>query len=112
MTAASDHNSEVNWQEDVFRVLKEHDVKHVVYVPDAGHSTAIRLAEEDTEIHSAVLTTEEEGLGYLAVAWLGCGCGGLFIHSSGVGNCINTLALQVCARFPLLTVITMRGDWA
>jgi sulfopyruvate decarboxylase TPP-binding subunit len=71
MTAALDHNSEVNWQEDVFRVLKEHDVKHVVYVPDAGHSTAIRLAEEDTEIHSVVLTTEEEGIGYLAGAWLG-----------------------------------------
>jgi hypothetical protein len=35
MAAAPDHKSEVNWQEDVFRVLKEHNVKHVVYVPDA-----------------------------------------------------------------------------
>jgi len=34
------------------------------------------------------------------------------MQSSGVGNCINTLALQICARFPLLMVITMRGDWA
>ena len=93
MTAASDNNSEVNWQEDVFRVLKEHDVKHVVYVPDAGHSTAIRLAEEDKEIHSVVLTTEEEGIGYLAGAWLGGERGALLMQSSGVGNCINTLAL-------------------
>jgi sulfopyruvate decarboxylase TPP-binding subunit len=61
---------------------------------------------------SPVLTTEEEGIGYLAGAWLGGERGALLMQSSGVGNCINTLALQVCARFPLLTVITMRGDWA
>ncbi|MGY4257719.1 sulfopyruvate decarboxylase TPP-binding subunit [Bradyrhizobium sp. USDA 4516] len=34
------------------------------------------------------------------------------MQSSGVGNCINTLALQSCAQFPLLMVVTMRGDWA
>lgn len=101
-----------NWQDDVFRVLKDHSVKHVVYVPDAGHSTAIRLAEADNEIQSVVLTTEEEGIGYLAGAWLGGERGALLMQSSGVGNCINTLALQVCARFPLLMVVTMRGDWA
>src|SRR4051795_8420231 len=112
MTAALDNNSEVNWQEDVFRVLKEHNVKHVVYVPDAGHSTAIRLAEEDKEIHAVVLTTEEEGIGYLAGAWLGGERGALLLQSSGVGNCINTLGLTACARFPLLMVVTMRGDWA
>ena len=111
-TAEPDQVSEAGWQDDVFRVLKEHDVKHVVYVPDVGHSTAIRLAEADDEIHSVVLTTEEEGIGYLAGAWLGGERGALLMQSSGVGNCINTLALQVCARFPLLTVITMRGDWA
>ena len=103
---------EGHWQGDVFRVLKEHDIKHIVYVPDAGHSTAIRLAEADNEIDSVVLTTEEEGIGYLAGAWLGGERGALLMQSSGVGNCINTLALQVCARFPLLMVVTMRGDWA
>jgi sulfopyruvate decarboxylase alpha subunit len=103
---------EVNWQDDVFRVLKQHDVKHVVYVPDAGHSTAIRLAEADNEIQSVVLTTEEEGIGYLAGAWLGGERGALLMQSSGVGNCLNTLALQVMAKFPLLMVVTMRGDWA
>ncbi|MGY4257718.1 sulfopyruvate decarboxylase TPP-binding subunit [Bradyrhizobium sp. USDA 4516] len=56
------------WQHDVFKVLKQHNVKHVVYVPDAGHSTAIRMAEADPEINSVVLTTEEEGVGYLAGA--------------------------------------------
>jgi hypothetical protein len=28
---------EIDWQADVYRVLKQHDVKHIVYVPDAGH---------------------------------------------------------------------------
>lgn len=101
-----------SWQHDVFSVLKHHSVKHVVYVPDAGHSTAIRMAEADPEIHSVVLTTEEEGIGHLAGAWLGGERGVLLMQSSGVGNCINTLALQSCAQFPLLMVVTMRGDWA
>lgn len=104
--------SATDWQSDVFRVLKEHGVKHVVYVPDAGHSTAIRLAEADPDIHSVVLTTEEEGIGYLAGAWLGGERGALLMQSSGVGNCINTLALPACAKLPLLMVVTMRGDWA
>jgi len=104
--------AQVDWQEDVYRVLKNHDVKHIAYVPDAGHSTAIRRAEADNEMTSIVLTTEEEGIGYLAGAWLGGQRGALLLQSSGVGNCINTLALQQMARFPLLMVITMRGDWA
>ena len=104
--------SDAGWQEDVYHVLKAAGVKHVVYVPDAGHSTAIRLAEADNEVNAVVLTTEEEGIGYLAGAWLGGERGALLMQSSGVGNCLNTLALQTCARFPLLMVITMRGDWA
>jgi sulfopyruvate decarboxylase alpha subunit len=100
------------WREDVFRILKAAGVKHVAYVPDAGHATAIRLAEADPDIHAVVLTTEEEGIGYLAGAWLGGERGALLMQSSGVGNCINTLGLAASARFPLLMVVTMRGDWA
>lgn len=100
------------WPRQVFEVLKQHDVKHVVFVPDAGHSMAIRMAVADETVHSVVLTTEEEGIGYLAGAWLGGDRGALLMQSSGVGNCINTLALTQCARFPLLMVVTMRGDWA
>lgn len=107
-----DDATDASWQDDVFRVLKDHQVKHVVYVPDAGHSVAIRMAVADNEIKSVVLTTEEEGIAYLAGAWLGGERGALLMQSSGVGNCINTLALQACARFPLLMVVTMRGDWA
>ncbi len=103
---------EAGWQGDVFRVLKGAGIRHVAYVPDAGHSTAIRMAEADADIHAVVLTTEEEGIGYLAGAWLGGERGVLLLQSSGVGNCINTLALPAVARMPLLMVVTMRGDWA
>ena len=112
MTKHPDTPAGAEWQLDVMRVLKQHGVKHVVYVPDAGHTPAIRMAEADPEIKAVVLTTEEEGIGYLGGAWLGGERGALLMQSSGVGNCINTLALQVCARFPLLMVVTMRGDWA
>ena len=99
------------WREDVFRILKAAGVKHVAYVPDAGHATAIRLAEADPEIHAVVLTTEEEGIGYLAGAWLGGERGALLMQSSGVGNCINMLGLTAECRFPLLMLVTMRGEW-
>ena len=59
-----------------------------------------------------VLTTEEEGIGYLAGAWLGGERGALLMQSSGAGNCINMLSLVQTARFPFLTVVTLRGDWA
>lgn len=113
MTAISDSPAQTaDWQSDVFAVLKRHEVKHIVYVPDAGHATAIRMANTDNGIKAVVLTTEEEGIAYLAGAWLGGERGALLIQSSGVGNCINTLALISCARFPLLAAVTMRGDWA
>ncbi len=101
-----------DWQGQVMPVLKRFDVKHVVYVPDAGHSVAIRTAEADNDIVSLALTTEQEGIGYLAGAWLGGERGVLLMQSSGVGNCLNTLALQAMTRFPLLMLVTMRGDWA
>lgn len=104
--------ADAGWPTDVFATLRRHDVKHIVFVPDAGHATAIRLADADAAVTSVVLTSEEEGVGYLAGAWLGGERGALLMQSSGVGNCLNTLALTQCARFPLLMVVTMRGDWA
>lgn len=101
-----------DWKTQIYAVLKEFGVRHAVYVPDAGHATAIERFEADDAVTSVVLTTEEEGIGYLAGAWLGGERGVLLMQSSGVGNCLNTLALQTCSRFPLLMVITMRGEWA
>jgi sulfopyruvate decarboxylase alpha subunit len=110
--ASADAAEAPSWRDEVYDVLKQAGVKHVVYVPDAGHATAIERANADAGMHSVVLTTEEEGIGYLAGAWLGGDRGALLMQSSGVGNCINMLALPASARFPLLMVVTMRGDWA
>ena len=114
MNAVEQHTdrSPQAWQNTIYGVLREQRVRHVAYVPDAGHSTVIRLAHADPAIATATLTTEEEGIGYLCGAWLGGERGVLLMQSSGVGNCINTLALQSCTRFPLLMLITMRGEWA
>ncbi len=100
------------WQEQILPILRRFDTRHIVYVPDAGHSAAIRAAEADNDITALALTTEEEGIGYLAGAWLGGERGALLMQSSGVGNCLNTLAMQTMIRFPLLMLVTMRGDWA
>lgn len=100
------------WQQRVLPILKRHEVRHVVYVPDAGHAAAIEAAEADPAVNALALTTEEEGIGFLAGAYLGGERGVLLMQSSGVGNCINTLSLQAAMRFPLLMLVTMRGEWA
>jgi len=100
------------WPAAVYRILKTADVRQMAYVPDAGHATLIKLFAADAEVTSNVLTTEEEGVAIAAGAWLGGQRSVLLMQSSGVGNCINMLALPVIARFPLLMLVTMRGEWA
>jgi sulfopyruvate decarboxylase TPP-binding subunit len=103
---------EIDWPDALFAALLEADIRTVAYVPDAGHARVISLAHEAERITAVPLTTEEEGIGYLAGAWLGGLRGVLLMQSSGVGNCMNTLALAAQARFPLLMLVTMRGEWA
>jgi sulfopyruvate decarboxylase alpha subunit len=101
-----------SWPNAVFRVLKGAGVRHMSYVPDAGHARLIELFHADREVISNVLTTEEEGVAIAAGAWLGGQRSVLLMQSSGVGNCINALSLAITARFPLLMLVTMRGEWA
>jgi sulfopyruvate decarboxylase alpha subunit len=100
------------WPLELYRLLKGAQVRQVSYVPDAGHAQLIKLFEADPEIVSNVLTTEEEGIAIAAGAWLGGLRSVLLLQSSGVGNCINMLALATVSRFPLLMIVTMRGEWA
>ena len=102
----------MSYTEDIFTALRALDVRQVAYVPDSGHAALIRMAHDEPLMRTVPLTTEEEGIAVLAGAWLGGQRGALLMQSSGVGNCINMLALPACARFPLLMVVTMRGDWA
>src|SRR6201994_1267213 len=99
------------WPDEVYRVLKEANIRQVAMVPDAGHSRLICAFEADPETRLVTLTTEEEGVAMLAGAWLGGERGVLLLQSSGVGNCINMLSLPAICRMPLLMIVTMRGDW-
>jgi len=103
--------STIDWPKQIFEGFKSLNVKQVAYVPDAGHSQLIRMCEDDPEIHSVSLTTEEEGVAMLGGAWLGGDRGVLLLQSSGVGNCINMLSLQHETRMPLIMIVTMRGEW-
>ena len=99
------------WPDEIYRVLKDAGIRQVAMVPDAGHSRLIRSFEADPETRVVTLTTEEEGVAMLAGAWLGGERGVLLMQSSGVGNCINMLSLATVCRFPLLMLVTMRGEW-
>jgi len=101
-----------HWPEAIFDVLCDAGVTQVAYVPDAGHARLIELCHANRAMHSVALTTEEEGVALLAGAWLGGARGVLLMQSSGVGNCINMLAVVQECRFPLLAIVTMRGEWA
>ncbi|MCY7317667.1 MAG: phosphonopyruvate decarboxylase [Ramlibacter sp.] len=110
-SAGGSGSPELSWPDQVFAELKALQVRQVAYVPDAGHSRLIQLCNDDPEIHSTSLTTEEEGVALMAGAWLGGQRGVLLMQSSGVGNCINMLSLQHECRMPLLMLVTMRGEW-
>ncbi|HEX9465377.1 MAG TPA: thiamine pyrophosphate-binding protein [Alphaproteobacteria bacterium] len=100
-----------DWPHQIFEKLRQAQIRQVTYVPDAGHARLIELCHGATDMKTIVLTTEEEGVGVLAGAWLGGERGVLLMQSSGVGNCINMLSLAKVCRFPLLMIVTMRGDW-
>ena len=99
------------WPEAIYHALGELQARQVAYVPDAGHARLIELCRADPAMRAVVLSTEEEGVALLAGAWLGGQRGVLLMQSSGVGNCVNMLALNQVCRLPLLMLVTMRGEW-
>ena len=100
-----------DWPDRLFETLKRAGIAQVGYVPDAGHSRLIERCRADPDIRDVVLTTEEEGVAMAAGAWLGGERCALLMQSSGLGNCVNMLSLARTCRFPLLMLITMRGEW-
>jgi sulfopyruvate decarboxylase alpha subunit len=98
------------WAGEVHRELARAGVRIVGYVPDAGHKRLIELCLADKSMRAVVLTTEEEGIGLAAGAWLGGARSVLLMQSSGVGNTVNVLGLLKTCGFPLVTIVTMRGE--
>ncbi|HEX7939046.1 MAG TPA: hypothetical protein VF483_08630, partial [Gemmatimonadaceae bacterium] len=99
-----------DWPGRIHAAFGRAGITQVGFVPDAGHARLIDLCRADDAIHDVVLTTEEEGVALAAGAWLGGARSALLMQSSGVGNCINMLAMIRTCRFPLLTLVTMRGE--
>src|SRR6266849_5650962 len=99
-----------DWPAEVHRELAAAGVRLVGYVPDAGHKRLIELCQADAAMRAVVLTTEEEGIGLAAGAWLGGEKTALLMQSSGVGNLINVLGMVKVCRFPLVMIVTMRGE--
>ena len=98
------------WPEAIHRELTAAKIRLVGYVPDAGHKRLIELCQADSSMRAVVLSTEEEGIGLAAGAWLGGERSVLLMQSSGVGNVINVLGTIKECRFPLVTIVTMRGE--
>jgi sulfopyruvate decarboxylase alpha subunit len=101
-----------DWPRRLYDLLKEAGIRQMSFVPDAGHSRLIDLFGADPQVRSVTLTTEEEGIAIAAGAWLGGQRSVMLLQSSGVGNCVNMLSLAANCRFPLLMIVTMRGEWA
>ena len=101
----------VDWPAAIHSALKSQRVRQVSYVPDAGHKRLIELCHADKDMVAVPLTTEEEGIGLAAGAGLGGERAALLMQSSGVGNCVNALTLASNCGFPLLIIVTMRGEW-
>ncbi len=100
----------IDWPLALHKVLREARVSQVGFVPDAGHKRLIELCQDEKSMRAVVCTTEEEALGLVMGAWLGGEKSAVLMQSSGVGNIINTLGTIKECRFPLLMLITMRGD--
>jgi sulfopyruvate decarboxylase alpha subunit len=99
------------WPEGIHRELAAAGVRVVGYVPDAGHKRLIELCRADRKMRAVVLSTEEEGIGLAAGAWLGGQKSALLMQSSGVGNIVNALGMVRECRIPVLLLVTMRGEY-
>ncbi len=101
----------LDWGSGAYDALVKCGVRQIPYVPDAGLSNLLNLCKQDNGMIPTLLSSEEEGIALAAGAWLGGERSAVLMQSSGVGNCMNALSLIHSCRFPLLMIITMRGEW-
>lgn len=107
----SEVGSKTSWQDRLYDTLRARGVTIFSYVPDAGHKIVINRSLEAPEVISVPLTSEQEGVALAVGAHLGGAKSVLLLQSSGVGNCVNMLAMIQSGRFPFLAIVSMRGDY-
>ena len=99
------------WSNLLFDRLTEAGVELFAYIPDNGIARLIELAEAHNDARAVLLTSEEEGVAICAGADLVGRRAVLCMQSSGVGNIPNFLSLVKGGGFPILLIVTMRGDY-
>lgn len=99
------------WADEIYRTLREWNVTQFSYVPDAGHKVLIKNSLKDPNVHSIPLTTEEDGVAMLVGAHLGRARGVVLMQTSGVGNCVNMFSYVKNGQYPMLVLVSMRGDF-
>lgn len=104
-------NGATDWRDQIYDIFRDNDIRHIAHVPDGGHAKLIKRCEADPQMTVVTLTTEEEGVGMLIGSWLGGVRGALLIQSSGVGNIMNALSAVKHGKFPMLMLVSMRGQW-
>ena len=100
-----------DWSRRVFDLLVEAGVSLFAYVPDAGNRALVDLADARNDTRAVLLSSEQEGIALAAGADLVGARAVVCMQSSGVGNCPNMLSLVQGGRFPMLLIVTMRGDF-
>ena len=103
--------SQQDWSKLIFDKLAGAGVTLFSYVPDFGNSVLVEMADEDNRTRTVLLSSEQEGVALCAGADLVGGRGVLLMQSSGVGNVPNMLSLIQGGRFPMLMIVTMRGEY-
>jgi len=99
------------WSELIFDKLVDAGVTLITHVPDFGNDRIVKMADAHNETRSVLLSSEQEGVALCAGADLVGEKAVLCMQSSGVGNCPNMLSLVKGGRFPMLMIVTMRGDY-
>ena len=100
-----------DWSRRVFDLLVEAGVSLFAYVPDAGNQALVDLADAHNDTRAVLLSSEQEGIALAAGADLVGARAVVCMQSSGVGNCPNMLSLIRGGGFPMLLIVTMRGDY-
>lgn len=101
----------MEWPQKIVNVLKQYQVKHINYLPDAMGERLLTLCRDDHDFDLLPLAREEEGVGVVCGQALGGSRGVLLCPTSGIGNAINALAsLPIPYRIPVPMIIGFRGD--
>ncbi len=100
-----------DWVKDLHAALVAQGIRRVCHVPDGGNAPLIELCNRNPDMVVVTLASEEQGVAFACGAWLGGERAALLLQSSGVGNCINALSMVRTCAFPLLAIVSMRGEY-